>query len=87
MDLNLPKHAVSDRVSRVASMGGGERATLAELDGAGCIRHIFLVLNHPQRTPASSRKAILRIYFDDEPVPYVEAPAGDFFGASSGKCC
>ncbi|MDP7398255.1 MAG: DUF2961 domain-containing protein [Lentisphaeria bacterium] len=85
MDLNLPKHAVSDRVSRVPTIGGGERATVAELEGAGCIRHIFLVLNHPHRTPASSRKAILRIYFDDEPVPYVEAPAGDFFGVMHGE--
>ena len=50
MDLNLPKHAVSDRVSRVESIGEGERTALAELDGAGCIRHIFLVParnNHP----------------------------------------
>jgi hypothetical protein len=85
MDLNLPAHAVSDRVSRVARLRGGERATLADLEGAGCIRHIFLVLNHPHRTPASSRKAILRIYLDDEPIPYVEAPAGDFFGVMHGE--
>ncbi len=85
MDLNLPRAAVSDRVSTVAPIGGGERVTLAELEGAGCIRHIFLVLSHPHRTPAISRKAILRIYFDDEPVPYVEAPAGDFFGVMHGE--
>ncbi len=61
------------------------RSTLAALDGPGCIRHIFLVLSHPLRTVASSRKAILRIYFDDEDVPYVETPAGDFFGVMHGE--
>jgi hypothetical protein len=85
MELNLPERAVSDRVSRVAHLDGGQRATLAELDGAGCIRHIFLVLSHPQATQASSRKAVLRIYFDGEEVPYVEAPAGDFFGVMHGE--
>lgn len=85
MELHLPKRAVSDRVSRVAHLEGGQRATLAELDGAGCIRHIFLVLSHPDSTHASSRKAVLRIYFDGESVPRIEAPAGDFFGVMHGE--
>jgi len=85
MELNLPTQAVPDRVSRVEHLQSNTRSTLAALDGPGCIRHIFLVLSHPHRTPASSRKAIIRIYFDDEPVPYVEAPAGDFFGVMHGE--
>jgi hypothetical protein len=32
------------------------------------------------------RKAIIRIYFDDEVNPSVEAPIGDFFGIGFGKC-
>lgn len=85
MDLALPNSAVSDRVSKKLHIAGGERSTLAALEGAGCIRHIFLVLNHPHRRPASSRKAVLRIYFDDELIPYVECPVGDFFGVMHGE--
>ena len=85
MDLNLPKRAVPDRVSIVTRIGAGERKTLAQLEGAGCIRHLFLVLERPQRRPASSRQAILRIYFDDQTTPYVEAPVGDFFGVMHGE--
>lgn len=85
MNLNLPNHAVSDRVSKVARVEGGERVTLAQLDGPGCIRHLFLVLSHPHRTVALSRKAVLRIYFDGHSVPHVEAPVGDFFGVMHGE--
>ena len=42
------------------------------------------MLAHPKRLEMASRKAIIRIYFDDEPVPYVEAPVGDFFGVMHG---
>lgn len=85
MELNLPRHAVSDRVSRATRVEGGKRSVLAELEGPGCIRHIFLVLDHPRRQPMASRRAILRIYFDGEAVPHVEAPAGDFFGVMHGE--
>ncbi len=85
MDLHLPTRAVPDRVSRKAHLKSGARVVLAELEGTGCVRHLFLVLNHPKQDPLSSRRAILRIFFDDEPVPCVEAPAGDFFGVMHGE--
>lgn len=48
--------------------------TMAEINGSGAIQHIWL-------TPAGIkwRYAILRIYWDDEKEPSVEAPLGDFF--------
>ena len=48
--------------------------TMAEIDGAGCINHIWL-------TPAGipGRYAILRFYWDGSEVPSVEVPLGDFF--------
>lgn len=85
MDLVLPRRAVPDRVSRVQHVAEGQRAVLAELDGPGCIRHLFLVLKHPRHDRLSSRRAVLRLYFDDSPVPQVEAPAGDFFGVMHGE--
>lgn len=48
--------------------------TMAEINGSGAIQHIWL-------TPAGIkwRYAIIRIYWDDEKEPSVEAPMGDFF--------
>jgi hypothetical protein len=48
--------------------------TMAEINGSGAIQHMWL-------TPAGIkwRYAILRIYWDDEKEPSVEAPLGDFF--------
>jgi len=52
----------------------GETATLAEIDGPGCINQIFLTSDHPRY-----RDLVLRIYWDFEVYPSVEAPLGDFF--------
>ena len=52
----------------------GETATLAEIDGPGCVQHIWLT-THPQHW----RKLVLRMYWDDESEPSVEVPLGDFF--------
>lgn len=84
MELQLPSTAIPDRVSLTRGLKPLERFTYAELDGPGCIRHIFVVLAHPRRMPLANRKCIIRIYFDDEPTPYVEAPVGDFFGVAHG---
>lgn len=85
MDLNLPRNHVPDRVSKVTHIEGGASKTLAQLEGPGCIRHIFLVLDHPHHTEAPGRKAILRVYFDGQETPHIEAPAGDFFGVMHGE--
>lgn len=53
--------------------------TLAEIDSAGSIQHIWM-------TPTGNwRYAILRFYWDDEPTPSVEVPVGDFFGMGWGQ--
>ena len=50
--------------------------TLADIEGEGAIRHIWL-------TPSGNfRHSILRIYWDDCDVPSVEAPVCDFFAAA-----
>ena len=41
MNLNLPKVAVPDRVSQVQQIKVNERTTIANLEGPGCIRHIW----------------------------------------------
>ena len=84
-DLNLPSNPLPDRVSIVSLIEPGERKTLAAMEGPGCIRHISCVLRHPKLLPMANRKIIIRIYFDDEETPHVEAPVGDFFGIMHGE--
>jgi len=80
MNLNLPKVAVPNRVSLVQRMEANTRTTFADLKGPGCIRHIWGTAGREGK----GRKVIIRVYFDDEPVPYIEAPFGDFFGVMHG---
>ncbi|WP_223692342.1 glycoside hydrolase family 172 protein [Leifsonia poae] len=58
----------------------GGRLTLADIEGPGVIRHIWITV--PDRTdggPFVLRDLVLRIYWDDEEEPSVESPLGDFF--------
>lgn len=53
--------------------------TIAEIDSAGSIQHIWM-------TPTGNwRYSILRFYWDDEASPSVEVPVGDFFGMGWGQ--
>ena len=80
--LQLPDQPVPDRVSLTCYLPAHERKTFAELDGPGCIGHIWIGWG---RQDQLNRQAIIRIYFDDNRIPYVEAPVGDFFGVMHGK--
>ncbi len=53
-------------------------ATLAEIKGAGAVRHIWFTINSP--SPYHLRELVLRMYWDGESDPSVEVPIGDFFG-------
>ncbi len=48
--------------------------TLAEIEGPGCIQHIWNTVD-----PRRWRQLVLRAYWDDEETPSVETPLGDFF--------
>ena len=85
MKLQLPAGPIPDRVSLTRGLDTHEAYTYAELQGPGCIRHIWVVLMHPKRLPMANRKMIMRIYFDDETTPHVESPVGDFFGVMHGQ--
>lgn len=57
----------------------GETVTIAEMEGPGAIQQIWM-------TPTGNwRFSILRIYWDDEKEPSVEAPVGDFFCMGWGE--
>jgi hypothetical protein len=58
-------------------VGAGETAVLLEVEGPGCVTHLYCALAFP---PLSDyRSAILRCFWDGEPAPSVEVPLGDFF--------
>ena len=76
MNLNLPEVAVPDRVSLVQPIKVNERTIIANLEGPGCIRHIWATAGRE----GNGRQIIVRIYFDEEPIPYIEAPFGTFLG-------
>src|SRR5262245_4077328 len=61
----------------------GASATLAELSGAGCIRHIWITINSPE--PDYLRRLALRAWWDGESAPSVETPLGDFFGVGHAR--
>ena len=63
----------------------GETAILGEIEGAGCITHIWCTCRSFAKHYL--RNAILRMYWDGEPDdnPSVEVPLGDFFGMGHAK--
>ncbi len=60
----------------------GETRTLAEIDGPGCVKHIWVTL--ASREEAYPRRSVLRMYWDGAETPCVEVPTGDFFGIGHG---
>ena len=63
------------------SIEPGATLTLAEIDGPALIHHIWVTINAEL---FSGRKIVLRMYWDNETSPSVEAPIGDFFGVGHG---
>ena len=67
------------KVSPSVRIQPGETFTLADIDGQGAIQQIWM-------TPTGHwRFSILRIYWDDQEVPSVECPVGDFFACGWGR--
>lgn len=64
----------------------GETFTIADIAGAGCIRHIWMTLANDGFVieKYAYRKVVLRMYWDGEEEPSVQAPLGDFFGMGHG---
>ena len=87
----------SKRVSSYDKTGGNmdsifiqphEKTVFAEIGGCGIVRHIWCTLSSmlEDRVPAKHplRRVVLRMFWDGEETPSVEAPLGDFFGMGHG---
>ncbi len=87
-----PQEYVQKRVSSYDRSGGNEDfrtiapgATLTLLDesGPGIITHIWFTFSSEEAYHL--KKLVLRMYWDGETAPSVEAPIGDFFGLGLGE--
>lgn len=61
----------------------GDTRTIGEVAGPGIIKHIWITI--ASNEPHHLKKIVLRMYWDGEKTPSVEAPIGDFFGLGLGK--
>jgi|YelNatPaOPRAMG01_1025707.scaffolds.fasta_scaffold00021_23 hypothetical protein len=61
----------------------GETRELATLSGPGAISHIWFTI--ASNESYHLKKLVLRMYWDGETEPSVEAPMGDFFGLGHGE--
>ena len=61
----------------------GETRTIAEIDGPAVISHIWITISTPESYYL--KKIVLRMFWDGEATPSVEAPIGDFFGLGFGE--
>jgi len=61
----------------------GETRTIGDAQGPGIITHMWFTIATPERYHL--KKIVLRMYWDDERLPAVEAPIGDFFGLGMGE--
>jgi len=57
--------------------------TLLDANGPGMLTHIWITVASPEAEHL--KKLVLRIYWDQETTPSVEAPLGDFFGLGLGE--
>src|SRR5437762_5782494 len=89
--LTQPQDYVLKRVSSADPSGGnadfrpiepGGTLTVLDVDGPALLTHIWFTLYAPARHHL--KELVLRMYWDGERTPSVEAPLGDFFGLGLG---
>ncbi len=78
----LAEGAKAHRVSSTPEMKEGKWHTLFECEGAGVITHLWFTF--PPEDMHLGRRSLVRMYWDGEKNPSVEAPLTDFFGIPFG---
>jgi D-arabinan exo alpha-(1,3)/(1,5)-arabinofuranosidase (non-reducing end) len=91
-ELPLAKDYTQKRVSSYDRTGANDdfrpidpsqTLTLLDEKGPGEISHIWVTIASPEKYHL--KKLVMRIYWDGESDPSVEAPIGDFFGLGNGE--
>jgi len=92
LDLTQQQNYVLKRVSSSDPSGAnadfrqvapGGVLTLMDANGPGMVTHIWITVASPEAYHL--KKLVVRIYWDHETTPSVEAPLGDFFGLGFGE--
>lgn len=94
-DLYRERNAKRKRSSSYDVTGGnkdyleifpGETKTITDIEGSGCITHIWMTMAplNDVMEQYLHRKIVIRMYWDGEENPSVQAPIGDFFGMGHG---
>jgi hypothetical protein len=61
----------------------GEKVVLADLEGPGVLRHIWVTI--PPMRPERMRSQLLEVFYDGRAEPSISAPLLDFFGLPHGR--
>jgi hypothetical protein len=61
----------------------GERVVLADIDGPGVVRHVWMTF--PPARPEKMRSLVLEVFYDGADEPSVSVPCLDFFGLPHGR--
>lgn len=89
--LTTPQDYVQKRSSSYDRTGGnddyralpaGQSLTLLNAEGPGEVTHVWITIASGERFHL--KKIVLRMYWDGEATPSVEAPVGDFYGLGLG---
>jgi len=62
----------------------GATHRLGEIEGAGCVKHLWMTLMSLPAEEHELCRTVLRMFWDGEAAPSVEVPLGDFFGIGFG---
>lgn len=91
-DLSAPRDYTLQRISSADPTGGnadyrtvapGATFTVLDVDGPATITHLWFTISDDE--PWHLKRIVLRMYWDGEASPSVEAPIGDFFGLGLGE--
>jgi len=82
--LQLPADYESHRSSFRSRISQDGQTPLIDVEGEGCIRHIWLTIGGVRNKPVNGLRLTLRIYTDGQDTPDVEMPVGPFFGIHHG---
>jgi hypothetical protein len=77
------RSGANDDGGRANMVKPGETREIAKVQGPGVITHMWFTIATPE--PYHLKKIVLRMYWDAESLPAVEAPIGDFFGLGAGE--
>ncbi len=94
-DLYRQRDAKRKRASSYDTTGGnrdflkiypGDKVDICTLQGSGCITHIWMTMAplNDDMEEFLHRKVVIRMFWDGEENPSVQAPIGDFFGMGHG---